>query len=331
VEICEDVWVPQPPSSAAALAGAELNLSASNIIIGKSDVRRTLCISQSARCIAAYAYSAAGPGESTTDLAWDGHAAIFEYGNKLAETERFSLNSTMAVADVDLAPLRQERMRVGTFSDCIRRNRDAVADFRAIPFSELPLLRNVERFPYVPPDPTRLRENCYEAYNIQVQGLTKRLQATGTEKIVMGVSGGLDSTQALIVSTRAMDHLGLPRQNVLAYTLPGFATSDRTKSNAWMLMRSLGVSAQEIDIRPAARQMLADLSHPFARGEEVYDVTFENVQAGLRTDYLFRLANHNRALCVGTGDLSELGIGWCTYGVGDHMSHYNVNASVPKP
>jgi NAD+ synthase (glutamine-hydrolysing) len=338
VEICEDVWVPQPPSTAAALAGAEvlLNLSASNIIIGKSEVRRMLCTSQSARCIAAYAYSAAGPGESTTDLAWDGHAAIFEYGNKLAETGRFSLNSTMAVADVDLALLRQERMRVGTFSDCIRRNRDAVADFRTIPFSldapedELPLLRNVDRFPYVPSDPTRLHENCYEAYNIQVQGLAKRLQATKTEKIVIGVSGGLDSTQALIVSTRAMDHLGLPRQNVLAYTLPGFATSDRTKSNAWMLMRSLGVSAQEIDIRPAARQMLADLGHPFARGEKVYDVTFENVQAGLRTDYLFRLANHNRALVCGTGDLSELGLGWCTYGVGDHMSHYNVNASVSK-
>jgi NAD+ synthase (glutamine-hydrolysing) len=338
VEICEDVWVPQPPSTAAALAGAEvlLNLSASNIIIGKSDVRRILCISQSARCIAAYAYSAAGPGESTTDLAWDGHAAIFEYGNKLAETGRFFPNSTMAVADVDLALLRQERMRVGTFSDCIRRNRDAVADFRTIPFSldapegELPLLRNVERFPYVPSDPTRLHENCYEAYNIQVQGLAKRLQATRTEKIVIGVSGGLDSTQALIVSTRAMDHLGLPRQNVLAYTLPGFATSDRTKSIAWMLMRSLGVSAQEIDIRPAARQMLADLGHPFARGEKVYDVTFENVQAGVRTDYLFRLANHNRALVCGTGDLSELGLGWCTYGVGDHMSHYNVNASVSK-
>jgi NAD+ synthase (glutamine-hydrolysing) len=338
IEICEDVWVPQPPSTAAALAGAEvlLNLSASNIIIGKSDIRRTLCASQSARCIAAYAYSAAGPGESTTDLAWDGHAAIFEYGNKLAETARFSRNSTMAVADLDLGLLRQERMRVGTFSDCVRRNRDAVAEFRTIPFNldapedELPLLRDVDRFPYVPSDPTRLHENCYEAYNIQVQGLAKRLQATKTEKIVIGVSGGLDSTQALIVSTRAMDHLGLPRQNVLAYTLPGFATSDRTKSNAWMLMRSLGVSAQEIDIRPAARQMLTDLGHPFARGEQAYDVTFENVQAGLRTDYLFRLANHNRALVCGTGDLSELGLGWCTYGVGDHMSHYNVNASVSK-
>jgi NAD+ synthase (glutamine-hydrolysing) len=338
VEICEDVWVPQPPSTAAALAGAEilLNLSASNITIGKADGRRLLCASQSARCIAAYAYSAAGPGESTTDLAWDGHAAIFEYGNKLAETERFPPTSTMAVADVDLALLRQERMRVGTFSDCIRRNRDAVPEFRTVlfkldaPEGELALLRNVDRFPYVPSDPAQLRENCYEAYNIQAQGLAKRLQATGTEKIVIGVSGGLDSTQALIVSTRVMDHLGLPRKNVLAYTLPGFATSESTKSNAWALMRALGVSAQEIDIRPAARQMLADLGHPFDRGERLYDVTFENVQAGLRTDYLFRFANHNRGLVCGTGDLSELGLGWCTYGVGDHMSHYNVNASVSK-
>ena len=276
------------------------------------------------------------PASSTTDLAWDGQAAIFEYGRCLAETDRFPTAPTMAVADVDLALLRQERMRVGTFSDCVGWNRERVAEFRTVslkvdvPEGKLQLLRAVDRFPYVPSDPIRLQENCYEAYNIQVQGLTKRLQATQTRKVVIGVSGGLDSTQALIVSTRAMDRLGLPRSNVLAYTLPGFATSDSTKANAWALMRALGVSAQEIDIRPAARQMLADLGHPFANGEEVYDVTFENVQAGLRTDYLFRLANHNGALVCGTGDLSELGLGWCTYGVGDHMSHYNVNASVAK-
>jgi NAD+ synthase (glutamine-hydrolysing) len=338
IEICEDVWVPEPPSTAAALAGAEilLNLSASNITIGKAEARRLLCASQSARCIAAYAYSAAGPGESTTDLAWDGQAAIFEYGVCLAETERFPASPTMAIADVDLALLRQERMRVGTFGACIGNNRDRIDAFRTVSFTfdapeaELELLRTIDRFPYVPSDPRRLQENCYEAYNIQVQGLTKRLQASRTQKVVIGVSGGLDSTQALIVSTRAMDRLGLPRSNVLAYTLPGFATSDSTKANAWDLMRSLGVSAQEIDIRPAARQMLTDLGHPFSRGEEIYDVTFENVQAGLRTDYLFRLANHNGALVCGTGDLSELGLGWCTYGVGDHMSHYNVNASVAK-
>jgi NAD+ synthase (glutamine-hydrolysing) len=338
VEICEDVWVPQPPSTAAALAGAEilLNLSASNITIGKAEARRLLCASQSARCIAAYAYSAAGPGESTTDLAWDGHAAVFECGSKLAETERFSQQPTMAIADVDLGLLRQERMRTGTFSDCLRHNRDSAGNFRTVGFNldapqgELPLMRGIDRFPFVPSDPKMLRENCYEAYNIQVQGLAKRLEATRTQKVIIGVSGGLDSTQALIVSARAMDHLGLPRKNVLAYTLPGFATSEQTKANAWLLMHTLGVTPQEIDIRPAALRMLTDIGHPFSREEKVYDVTFENVQAGLRTDYLFRIANHNGGLVCGTGDLSELALGWCTYGVGDHMSHYNVNASVSK-
>ncbi|QRM35271.1 NAD(+) synthase [Microvirga sp. VF16] len=338
VEICEDMWVPHPPSTAAALAGAEilLNLSASNITIGKAEDRRLLCGSQSMRCIAAYAYSAAGPGESTTDLAWDGHGGIFEDGLRLAETERFPANSTMAVADVDLGRLRQERMRRVSFRDCGDVLKVTPSDFRIIPLSidapeeELPLRRPVERFPYVPADPSKLAENCYEAYNIQVQGLAKRLQATRTETVVIGVSGGLDSTQALLVCCRAMDKLGLPRTNILAYTLPGFATSEGTKGNAWALMRALGVSASEIDIRPAARQMLSDMGHPFAEGQPVYDVTFENVQAGLRTDYLFRLANHNRGIVVGTGDLSELGLGWCTYGVGDQMSHYNVNASVSK-
>ncbi|MGO4526126.1 NAD(+) synthase [Microvirga sp. 2MCAF35] len=338
VEVCEDMWVPQPPSTTAALAGAEilLNLSASNITIGKAEDRRLLCGSQSMRCVAAYAYSAAGPGESTTDLAWDGHGGIFEDGVRLAETERFSPASTMAVADVDLGRLRQERMRRVTFRDCADALEVVPGDFRIVPLhidtpeEALPLRRPVERFPYVPADPAKLAENCYEAYNIQVQGLAKRLQATRTEKVVIGVSGGLDSTQALLVCCRAMDKLGLPRENILAYTLPGFATSEGTKGNAWALMQALGVSASEIDIRPAARQMLKDLEHPFADGEPTYDVTFENVQAGLRTDYLFRLANHHRGIVVGTGDLSELGLGWCTYGVGDQMSHYNVNASVAK-
>jgi NAD+ synthase (glutamine-hydrolysing) len=338
VEICEDIWVPQPPSTAAALAGAEvlINLSASNITIGKADTRRLLCASQSARCAAAYAYSAAGPGESTTDLAWDGHAAIFECGDRLAESDRFPRNSTLITADVDLGRIRQERMRSNTFGDCVGNNRALAGEFRVVDFAldapdeAVPLQRSIERFPYVPSDPAKLRENCYEAYNIQVQGLAKRLTATKTERAVIGISGGLDSTQALLVATRAMDSIGLPRTNVLAYTLPGFATSDATRANAWALMRALGVTANEIDIRPAAKQMLADLGHPAARGEPLYDVTFENVQAGLRTDYLFRLANHNGGLVVGTGDLSELALGWCTYGVGDHMSHYNVNGSVSK-
>jgi NAD+ synthase (glutamine-hydrolysing) len=338
IEICEDLWVPHPPSTDAALAGAEvlLNLSASNITIGKAQMRRLLCASQSARCVAAYAYSAAGAGESTTDLAWDGQAGIFECGDGLAETERFSVAPEIAIADVDLGRIRQERMRTNTFGDSVRASGDKRASFRAIgldfaaPGEALELRRQVERFPYVPSDPTMLRENCYEAYNIQVQGLAQRVAATGLKKLVIGVSGGLDSTQALIVSARAMDRLGMPRSDVLAYTLPGFATSDATKANAWRLMKALGVTGAEIDIRPAARQMLGDIGHASAIGEALYDVTFENVQAGLRTDYLFRLANHNGALVVGTGDLSELGLGWCTYGVGDQMSHYNPNASVAK-
>jgi len=338
VEICEDLWVPQPPSTSAALAGAEilLNLSASNITIGKAQMRRLLCASQSARCVAAYAYSAAGAGESTTDLAWDGQAGIFECGDDLGETERFSTEPEVAVADVDLGRIRQERMRTNTFGDCVRAAGDTRAQFRTIGFDFAPpgepldLHRRVERFPYVPSDPAMLRENCYEAYNIQVQGLAQRVAATGLKKLVIGVSGGLDSTQALIVSARAMDRLGMPRSDILAYTLPGFATSAATKANAWRLMQALGVSGAEIDIRPAARQMLGDIGHASATGKAFYDVTFENVQAGLRTDYLFRLANHNAALVVGTGDLSELGLGWCTYGVGDQMSHYNPNASVAK-
>jgi NAD+ synthase (glutamine-hydrolysing) len=337
VEICEDVWTPNPPSTAQALAGAEilLNLSASNITIGKSETRRLLCASQSSRMIAAYVYSAAGAGESSTDLAWDGHVDIHEMGALLAETPRFSTGPAWTFADVDVERLRQERMRVGSFGDAMALA-PAKTPFRVIPFvfaapeGDLALERPLERFPFTPSDPAKLRENCYEAYNIQVQGLARRLEASGLKTLVIGISGGLDSTQALLVAAKAMDQLGLPRTNILAYTLPGFATSDRTKSNAWSLMRAMGVTAAELDIRPAATQMLKDLDHPFGRGEPVYDVTFENVQAGLRTDYLFRLANHNAALVVGTGDLSELALGWCTYGVGDHMSHYNPNCGAPK-
>ena len=182
----------------------------------------------------------------------------------------------------------------------------------------------------MPDDPARLDRDCYEAFNIQVQGLVKRLQVTNGERIVIGVSGGLDSTHALIVAAKAFDALGLPRKNILGFTMPGFATSEGTKSNAWALMNALGVTAEEIDIKPAAMQMLKDIGHPYAKGEPVYDITFENVQAGLRTDYLFRLANQRKAFVLGTGDLSELALGWCTYGVGDHMSHYNVNGSVAR-
>ncbi|MDR3460717.1 MAG: NAD(+) synthase, partial [Beijerinckiaceae bacterium] len=335
-EICEDLWVPVPPSSLAALAGATVlaNLSASNITIGKASTRKLLCEAQSARCLAAYVYAAAGAGESTTDLAWDGQTSICENGVTLIASERFPEGAQSITADVDLDLLRQERMRQGTFDD--NAGLVAAAPFRVIPFTldpprgALGLKRRIERFPFVPSDPALLAQDCFEAYNIQVAGLEQRLRATGVQKAVIGVSGGLDSTHALIVTARAFDRIGLPRTNILAYSLPGFATSVETKANAFALMHALGVSAQEIDIRPAARQMLGDLDHPFAGGEPVYDITFENVQAGLRTDYLFRLANQHGGLVIGTGDLSELALGWCTYGVGDQMSHYNVNGGVPK-
>jgi NAD+ synthase (glutamine-hydrolysing) len=337
-EICEDIWLPVPPSSLAALAGATVlaNLSASNITIGKADTRRLLCQSQSARCLAAYLYSAAGSGESTTDLSFDGQTSIFENGVLLAESPRFPETAQAAVADVDLDLLRQERLRQGTFDDNRRHNAALLPRFRRIGFALSPpdgdigLARRVERFPFVPADRQRLAQDCYEAYNIQVSGLEQRLRAAKIAKVVIGISGGLDSTHALIVAAKAMDRLGHPRTNILGFTMPGFATSEATKTNALKLMQAMGTTARELDIKPTARQMLTDLKHPFAQGEKLYDVTFENVQAGLRTDYLFRLANFHNAIVIGTGDLSELALGWCTYGVGDQMSHYNVNAGVPK-
>ncbi|MEA2638720.1 MAG: hypothetical protein QOF51_114 [Chloroflexota bacterium] len=338
-EICEDVWVTIPPSSYAALAGATvlLNLSGSPITIAKAEYRRALVAGQSARCLAAYLFTAAGPGESTTDLAWDGHAMIAENGIMLAESQRFSAEPQLVCSEIDLERLAQERMRQTTFGQEVRRERAQIEQFRTVQFElELPsegeLLprRTYERFPYVPADPAVRDERCREVYHIQVQGLVKRLQFTGIERVVIGVSGGLDSAHALLVCAQAMDVLGHPRSNVLAYSMPGFATSSRTRTQSERLMRAMGVAAHEIDVRPSCLQMLKDIGHPYANGEPVYDVTFENVQAGERYSHLFRLANLNHALVVGTGDLTELALGWCTYGVGDHMSHYSVNASVPK-
>ncbi len=337
-EICEDFWAPTPPSTEGALAGALVccNLSASNVVIGKARQRMMLSAAQSERAICAYVFSASGPGESTTDLAWDGQGVVHELGELIAESERFPTAADLLVADVDCGRIRQERMRNGTFNDAARLLADPERRFRRIEFDAKPdfadvgLKRELRRFPFVPNTPEKLDADCYEAYNIQVSGLIKRVEAARADKLVIGVSGGLDSTHALIVAAKAMDRLGRPRDHILGYTMPGFATSDGTKSNAWALMRALGVAGDEIDIRPAARQMLEDMRHPFANGEPVYDVTFENVQAGLRTDYLFRLANQHNGLVVGTGDLSELALGWCTYGVGDQMSHYAVNAGVPK-
>ncbi len=340
VEICEDVWVPIPPSSFAALAGATVlvNLSASNIVVGKSAYRHQLVAQQSARCLAAYMYTSAGRGESSTDLAWDGQALIYENGELLGESERFLNESHLLFADVDLERLSRERMHQTTFGQSARRHRDEVRKFRqvlvpvAAPLedAELPLERRVARFPYVPADPRRRDERCKEVYNIQVQALAQRLSASGMSKVVIGISGGLDSTHALLVCAQAMDTLGLPRANILAVTMPGFATSTRTLQQARQLMAVVGCTASEVDIRPSCLQMLKDLGHPYADGQPVYDITFENVQAGERTNHLFRIANFNSAIVIGTGDLSELALGWCTYGVGDHMSHYSVNASVPK-
>jgi len=337
-EVCEDVWVPIPPSSEAALAGASvlLNLSGSPITVARAEDRKLLCRSQSSRCLAAYAYAAAGQGESSTDLAWDGQTMVWENGSLLAESERFGEGEQRSVADVDLDLLRQERMRMGTYDDNRRTHAARVGAFRTVEFtldpprSDIGLRRRVERFPFVPADRERLELDCYEAYNIQVAGLRQRLAAIGEPKVVIGVSGGLDSTQALIVAAHAMDLAGRPRTDILGFTLPGFATSDATKANAHALMKALGVTAEELDITETARLMLENIDHPFARGEEVFDVTFENVQAGLRTDYLFRIANQRGGIVLGTGDLSELALGWSTYGVGDQMSHYNVNAGVPK-
>jgi NAD+ synthase (glutamine-hydrolysing) len=338
VEICEDLWVPVPPSTYGALSGATVlaNLSASNVTVGKAGFRRELCASQSARTIAGYVYTAAGMGESTTDLAWDGQALIYENGDLLAESARFATGEQLIFADLDLDRIASDRASTSSYGDSIHDHRRRLQRMRRIEFSlgtcgrEVPLRRRVERFPYVPADPASRNARCEEVYSIQVRGLETRLQATGIDRIVIGISGGLDSTHALIVAARAVDRLGLSRKNVLAYTMPGFATSDHTLGNAHRLMRTLGVSASELDIRPAATQMLRDLGHPAADGEPVYDVTFENVQAGERTSHLFRLANHHGALVLGTGDLSELALGWATYGVGDQMSHYHVNASVPK-
>lgn len=342
VEICEDGWVPIPPSTWAAMGGATVlaNLSGSPVTIGKESYRKALCTSHSARLIAAHVYVAAGYGESTTDLAWDGDALITENGALLARSDQFAMAGQLVCADVDLDRLRQERMRMISLRDQVGDYADEVKPLRHIDFqfgdqlgtsaATGHLRRDVPRFPFVPADAADLDERCREVRDIQVQGLAERLRATGVEKIVIGVSGGLDSTLALLVAVDTFDRIGLPRKNILAYTMPGFATGGATLRRAHTLMDSLGVTGTELDIRPSCEQMLADLGHPYSKGENVFDVTFENVQAGERTSHLFRLANMHGGIVLGTGDLSELALGWCTYGVGDQMSHYNVNASVPK-
>jgi NAD+ synthase (glutamine-hydrolysing) len=338
VEICEDFWAPIPPGMTAALAGALIlcNLSASPVTIGRADDRHLHCRSSASRAIAAYVYSASGHGESTTDLAWDGQGVIYEMGDLLAESARFDLTGELTVVDIDTERLAAERMRNQTFADAAEWAGRPEDSYRRIVFEhayaqgDIGLMRPVARFPFVPDRPEKLDEDCYEAFNIQVDALMRRIESTGAKSLIIGISGGLDSTHALIVAAKACDRLGLPRTAIRGYTMPGFGTSDHTKGNAHRLMQAMEITAGEIDIRPAAHKMLEDIGHAFANGEPVHDVTFENVQAGLRTDYLFRLAGQNSGFVIGTGDLSELALGWCTYGVGDHMSHYGVNAGVPK-
>ena len=364
VEVCEDMWVPVPPSSLAALAGATVlvNISGSPITVGRAEDRELLARSSSARGLAAYVYAAAGQGESSTDLAWDGQTLVCENGELLGSTERFPDGPRATVVDVDIEGLRAERLRQGTFADNARTLSAPVAGspaatftdpaaFRRIgicaadltaPRTDIGLRRRVDRFPFVPDDPARLAQDCYEAYNIQVAALVQRLGAIGNPKIVIGVSGGLDSTHALIVAARAMDRLGRPRSDIHAITMPGFATSAGTRRNAEDLAVGLGCTFEELDIRATATQMLTEMGHPYgeyartgvlpdgADERDLYDVTFENVQAGLRTDFLFRIANHRGGIVLGTGDLSELALGWCTFGVGDQMAHYGVNAGIPK-
>ncbi|KXV18013.1 NAD synthetase [Acetobacter malorum] len=338
LELCEDLWVPAPPGTLAALAGATIlaNPSASDITVGKAETRTLLCRAQSARCVAAYLYAAAGEGESTNDVAWDGQITIFENGEVLAQSERFPTGSQHVVADIDLTLLRQERLRMGTFAANARAMQAHAPAWRRIrctltpPMADIGLRRTLSRFPFVPNDPDRLAQDCFEAFTIQVSALKQRLRTSGVKRMVIGISGGLDSTQALLVAVRAADELGWPRSAVLGYTMPGFGTTEKTLASAQALMAALGTGNEVLDIRPAASLMLREIKHPFAQGEPVHDITFENVQAGLRTDFLFRLANQHQGMVVGTGDLSELALGWCTYGVGDQMAHYNVNAGLPK-
>ncbi|MEL7707672.1 NAD(+) synthase [Citromicrobium bathyomarinum] len=342
IEICEDFWAPQPPGMMAAMAGATIlaNLSASPVTIGRASDRHLHCASSSSRGMCAYAYSASGHGESTTDLAWDGQGVIYELGELMQESVRFDRGAELCVIDIDTQRIVNNRTQNGTFHDASEAAGRPEDWYRRVGFTHnmraaetvggWGLKRPVRRFPFVPDDPDTLHEDCYEAVNIQVDALMRRIEATRPKSLALGISGGLDSTHALLVACVACDRLGLPRDTIRGYTMPGFGTSDRTKDNALKLMDAAGITAETIDIVPAAQLMLKDIGHPFADGKEVYDTTFENVQAGLRTDYLFRLAGHHGGFVIGTGDLSELALGWCTYGVGDQMSHYGVNSGVPK-
>jgi len=357
VEICEDFWVPVPPSSLQALHGATVlvNPSASNEVIGKAAYRRHLVISQSGRCLAGYVYVSCGVDESTTDVVFGGHGMIAENGVLLAESDRFQSQPDLLIADLDLDRLRMERIRTNSFADSKTFTsaslgaKPSESDFLRVPFTlnrtgrPLPLYRKVDAHPFVPSGQEQLRERCEEIFHSQMTGLARRLAHVGDAPVTIGISGGLDSTLALLVTTKAMDALDRPRSRVQAFTLPGFGTSTRTLNNARALMKHLGVRAQEIDIRGLCLDEMRLLGHrPFGidligikvdefttqleqvSAEKRQDLVFENVQARVRTNLLM-----NRGFMIGTGDLSELALGWCTYG-GDHMSMYNPNVSIPK-
>jgi NAD+ synthase (glutamine-hydrolysing) len=330
IEICEDLWAVEPPSGQMALAGATLlvNPSASPEVLTKAEYRRDVVRQQSARCLAAYCYAGAGPGESTTDLVWAGHSLIVENGSVLAESERFSLATQISMADVDVQRLVHERLLNNTYSASRARR-----PFRSIPL-DLPgdqrgiskLIRpHLHRMPFVPTDSARRAEHSREIFDIQSTALARRLQHTGSRSVTIGVSGGLDSTLALLVAVRAFEILGLSRTGIVAISMPGFGTTDRTRGNAVRLAEALGVSLRIIPIVDAVRQHFRDIGHD----ENIHDVTYENAQARERTQILMDVANQVGAFNVGTGDLSELALGWCTYNA-DHMSMYHVNAGVPK-
>lgn len=333
VEICEDLWAPVSPGTHAALAGAELvaNLSASNDLIGKYGYLTQLIKSQSARTLCGYIYASAGYGESSTDLVFDGKAIIAENGCILAHNRRWTHTAQYVAADIDIEAIRRDRMHLGTFADCRRREQPGQAyNLVALDCDEsrpaaTALLRKVDPHPFVPADAANLAERCEEILNIQVAGLMRRLDFTHCRSLVVGISGGLDSTLALLVAVRAFDALGLDRRGIVGVTMPGFGTTGRTYNNALNLMRALGVSIREISIAAAVTQHFADIGHDAG----VHDVTYENSQARERTQLLMDIANQTGGMVLGTGDLSELALGWATYN-GDHMSMYGVNASVPK-
>ena len=333
MEICEDLWVPVPPSSSLAMHGAEvmLNLSASDDLIGKYDYLKKLIAQQSARCLCGYVYAAAGFGESSTDLVFDGKAIVAENGTILAESERWKNGPQYSICDLDIEAIRRDRLHMGTFHDCSALNPldtgVIAANLSPAPASgtDDTLLRFINPHPFVPADDNEIDRRATEIVHIQSAGLARRLDATGCRTLVVGISGGLDSTLALLVAVKAFDRLELPRKGIIGITMPGFGTTDRTHSNAVTLMEGLGVTVREIPIGAAVMQHFHDIGHD----PEVHDVTYENSQARERTQILMDVANQEGGMVLGTGDLSELALGWATYN-GDHMSMYGVNASVPK-